>query len=207
VAKAIVLVARSFIERDPAYSLLASRLLLQTVIYKDAITHQEDKSFEENYKLSFKKNIERAVKKKLMDKRILEFDLNKITEAIRPERDDLLKYLGTQTLIDRYFVREKQVGEHEFLLETPQFMWMRVAMGLCFEEDRKEETAITFYNMLSSLRFVSSTPTLFHSGTPYPQLSSCYLGVTDDSLDSIFKTYSDCANLSKHAGGYWLVLD
>jgi len=202
VSNSLVLVARSFIEKDPEYSKLASRLLLNGIIYKDALGKlKDDTDFVSHYRNSFKENIKKAVSLHLLDERLLEFNLDRVALAVEPERDNLLNYLGTQTLLDRYFVREKTSGQREFLFETPQFMWMRVAMGLSIHEKDKEGAAINFYKVLSTLRFISSTPTLFHSGTPYPQLSSCYLGVTDDSLPSIFGTYADCADLSKYAGG------
>lgn len=202
VAQALVLAARSFIEQDPAYSTLASRLLLHTIIYKDAINYDgAGEAFEKQYREAFVKNIKYGVEKKLLDEKILGFDLKRITAALKPERDDLLKYLGTQTLFDRYFIRDKHSGDHHHILETPQMMWMRIAMGLSFNEDHKEERAVEFYTILSKLEFVNSTPTLFHSGTPYPQLSSCYLSVVDDSLESIYKRYADNAQLAKWAGG------
>jgi len=202
IAHSLVLVARSFIERDPAYSLLASRLLMQTVVYKDAIGYKSDKgTLEEQYRNAFINNIEEGVKLELLDEKMLSFDLEKISKHIEPSRDDSLRYLGAQTLIDRYFIRDKSDDNRHRLLESPQIMWMRIAMGLSFNEDRKEEKAIEFYEIFSTLRFVSSTPTLFHSGTPYPQLSSCYLSAVDDSLESIYKRYADNAQLAKWAGG------
>jgi ribonucleoside-diphosphate reductase alpha chain len=202
VANTLVLVARSFIERDPNYSQLASRLLLEGVIYRDALGKiSDDTDFNSNYRQSFKQNLRKSVALGLLDERLLDFNLDEVALAIEPQRDDFLRYLGVQTLLDRYLIRDKKNGKRELLLETPQMMWMRVAMGLSLNEVNKESTALNFYKTLSSLTFLSSTPTLFHSGTPYPQLSSCFLGVADDSLDSIFKTYKDCANLSKHAGG------
>jgi ribonucleoside-diphosphate reductase alpha chain len=203
VANTLVLVARSFIERDPSYSQLTSRLLLEGVIYRDTLGKISDGTdFNSHYRNSFKKNIERGVELDLLDKRLLDFDLNIIANTLEPQRDDLLRYLGVQTLLDRYFISDKKdKNKRERVLETPQTMWMRIAMGLSLNETDKEASAINFYKMLSSLRFLSSTPTLFHSGTPYPQLSSCFLGVTDDSMESIFNTYRDCAQLSKYAGG------
>lgn len=203
IAHALVLVARSFIERDPAYSAVASRLLLENIVYGDAVGSDdvEDPLFVAHYRQNFASYIDEAVKKELLAPEMLEFNMAKICAAIKPENDDLFRYLGTQTLVDRYFIRDKFNPGHTRYMETPQYMWMRVAMGLALREKNKEEKAIEFYNLYSSLRFVSSTPTLFHSGTLHPQLSSCYLGTVGDDLNSIFKTYSDCAQLSKYAGG------
>ena len=206
VAHALVLVARSFIERDPVYATVASRLLLENIVYEDAIGecgNVTDATFADCYRQKFAAFIDEAIALEHLDERMREFDLEHISAAIEPNRDDLLKYLGTQTLFDRYFLRDRSRGDYHRMLETPQFMWMRVAMGLALVEapENREKYAIDFYNMLSQLRFISSTPTLFHSGTRHPQLSSCYLGCTNDDLDSIFKSYRDCAQLSKYAGG------
>lgn len=203
VAHALVLVARSFIERDPAYSIVASRLLLENIVYTDAVGANNvlTASFTEQYKQNFASYVNEGVSKELLAEELLGFNMAKICAAIAPERDDHFRYLGTQTLTDRYFIRDKFHKGGTRYMETPQYMWMRVAMGLALNEDNKEEKAIEFYNLYSTLRFVSSTPTLFHSGTRHPQLSSCYLGTVEDDLRSIFKTYSDCAQLSKYAGG------
>ncbi len=203
VANALVLVARSFIEQDPAYSLVASRLVQQGILYKDAIGNVSslDSDFAEKYQHAFIENTKKAVELKLLDERILGFNLEKIAATLVPERDDLLKYLGVQTLCDRYFIRDKSHPKYHRFLETPQMMWMRVAMGLALNEDNKEERAISFYNLMSTLRYTPSTPTLFNAGTPYSQLSSCYLGVVADDLHSIFKSYEDYAHMAKHSGG------
>jgi ribonucleoside-diphosphate reductase alpha chain len=203
IARALVLSTRSYIERDPAYAFVASRLLLQNDIYKQVIDREpiEVGDFNARYRTAFKRNMERAVQIGIVDPRLLEFDFEKIATALKPERDYLLKYLGAQTLADRYFLRDRTDTSRHHILETPQMLWMRVAMGLAVNEKHREERALAFYEVLSQLRFVSSTPTLFNAGTTYPQLSSCYLGVTDDSLESIFKAFGDNAQLSKYAGG------
>jgi len=123
-------------------------------------------------------------------------DLERLSAALKPERDDDFEYLGVQTIFDRYLLH---VNERR--IETPQFFWMRVAMGLSWDEDDKEARAIQFYEVLSSFRFVSATPTLFNAGTLHPQLSSCYLSTAQDDLEHIFKMVSDNAKLSKWAGG------
>ena len=203
IARAVVLSARSFIERDPAYAHVASRLLFHTVVYKDVLgsEYTEGLDREGEYRKAFVRNMKEGVERKLVDERILDFDLERMAAYMKPERDDLLRYLGAETLLDRYFLRDKSDKHHHRIIETPQIMWMRIAMGLAIEEDKKEERAEAFYDILSTLRLVSSTPTLFHAGTPHAQLSSCYLGVTDDSLESIYKTYKDVADLSKWSGG------
>ncbi|MFT4312860.1 MAG: ribonucleoside-diphosphate reductase subunit alpha [Candidatus Woesearchaeota archaeon] len=196
IEKALILSASSFIERDPAYSYVAGRLFLQK-IYKEVIGQsvtQEYLPF--SYRETFVSNIKEGVKHGLLDKRLLEFDLEQLSYGLKLERDDKLQYMSVQTLYERYF----QKWENK-RIELPQGFWMRVAMGLAINEKDKEEKALEFYEVLSTLRFVSSTPTLFHSGTSYSQLSSCYLTTVQDDLHDIFKSYSDNAKLSKWSGG------
>lgn len=198
-AKLVTLVLRSKIELDPAYSTVAARQLCAR-IYHEVIGENVTpaaKDFVVLYRAAFERTMQRAVADKKLDERLLRFDFAKLTAAIAPERDDLFRYLGVETLNDRYFIHDS-AGK---LLETPQFMWMRVAMGLALEETDKEARAIEFYHVMSTLRFVPSTPTLFHAGTAHPQLSSCYLNVVEDDLSHIFKVFGDNAQLSKWAGG------
>lgn len=198
-AKLITLVLRSKVELDPAYSQVAARQLCARV-YEEAIDADIDPqadSFAKKYRDAFARNLKIGVTDKKLAENMLDFDMAKISAAIMPERDDLFRYLGVETLNDRYFVHAAD-GHN---LETPQFMWMRVAMGLAVNEADKEARAIEFYEIMSTLRFVPSTPTLFHAGTPHPQLSSCYLNVVEDDLNNIFKVFGDNAQLSKWAGG------
>lgn len=203
VSHTIALVARSFIERDPAYSMLASRLLLELSVYPDCmdITTPGAEGFDEAYREGFKRSIERGVDISLLDPRMKTFDLDKLARVLEPARDDLLRYLGTQTLADRYLLRDKRDRARHILFEAPQMMWMRVAMGLALLEKDKEEKAIAFYGLMSALRYVPSTPTLFNAGTIHSQLSSCYLGIVDDDLHSIFKSYEDYSHMAKFDGG------
>ncbi len=198
VAQTLILIVRSFIEKDPLYSKLAARLLLYK-IYQE--TFQEKVNYNDitkQYQVNFIKNIKQAATEKRLDPRILLLDLESLSKTLKPERDDLFDYLGLQTLHDRYLGQslvEKRV------LETPQYFWMRVAMGLALEEKEATAQAEKFYEMISTLRFVPSTPTLFHAGTLHPQLSSCYITTVQDSLDDIFKSISDNAQMSKWSGG------
>ena len=196
IEKALLLASGSFIERDPAYSTLAARLFLQR-IYKEVIgapLNLDD--LDAAYRLAFRRGLQRGVDAGIFDQRLLTFDLERMAAALRPERDDLFRYMGVQTLYERYFTR---VGDE--VVETPQGFWMRAAMGVALPEEQREEQAIRFYELISTLRFVPSTPTLFHAGTNHPQLSSCYLTTIDDDLGSIFKALSDNAQLSKWSGG------
>src|SRR5690606_18794206 len=144
----------------------------------------------------FRPYIETAVEAELLDPRLAEFDLERLAQAIRPERDLLFRYMGLQTLYDRYLIHHK--GRR---IELPQFFWMRVAMGLALLEEEPEERAIEFYEVLSTFHFCSSSPTLFNAGTRHPQLSSCYLTTIEDDLEHIFKSIKDDAMLSKWSGG------
>ena len=195
----IILTIRSFIEKDPAYSKIAARLLIND-IYKQSFgeTEVDYNNLNEQYRKVFIKNIYSAVKAKRLDPRMLIFDLEKISQLLKPERDDLFQYLGIQTLNDRYLVRDIKTNR---ILETPQMFWMRVAMGLALNENDPLTHIQNFYEVMSSLDFVPSTPTLFHAGTMHPQLSSCYVTTVQDSLENIFKSVSDNAQMSKWSGG------
>ena len=197
--RALIMATRSFIEQDNAYSKVASRLLLN-LLYKEIIGHDviDYGDLDKQYREAFVKNIKVGVEIGRLDLKMLDFDLEKLSAVLVPERDDLLMYLGMQTLYDRYLLQNPVTKE---VLETPQAFWMRVAMGLSLIEDKKEEYAVKFYEVMSTLRFVPSTPTLFHAGTQHPQLSSCYLNTVHDSLDHIFKCIGDNAQLSKWSGG------
>ncbi|MCF7906104.1 ribonucleoside-diphosphate reductase subunit alpha [Candidatus Gracilibacteria bacterium] len=198
ISKALVLSAKSFIERDPQYSFFGAGLLLEA-IYREVFAEKfNETNFETLYKKSFKKNLARGAEVGRINSELLTFDFKKLTEAMRPERDHDLAYLGLQTLYDRYFIHVE-----EKRIEAPQHFWMRVAMGLALAEkkEHREMRAIEFYEVLSSLRFVSSTPTLFNTGTTHSQLSSCYLSTVKDDLKHIFKVIGDNAQLSKWAGG------
>lgn len=178
----VVLTCRSLIEMDPVYDNLTARLFLMK-INREVLPN-------------FAQQIQVGIQNGRIDPRLATFNLEQLAQALRPERDLLFTYLGLQTLYDRYFLNVKGVR-----IESPQFFWMRVSMGLALNEAKKEEAAISFYNILSSLRYLPSTPTLFNSGTCKPQLSSCYLLTVEDDLESIFKMISDDAKLSKWAGG------
>lgn len=201
IRKALVMTVRSMIEQDPAYSYVASRMVLHS-INEDLMGENLDYSkIDEQYKEMFVKGIEKGVDRGLLDVRMKNFDLSRLANAIVRERDHLFMYLGTQTLYERYLVRDAE-GDGN-IIEHLQGFWMRVAMGIALAEKEMDRTtrAIEFYESMSQLRFVPSSPTLFHSGTKHPQLSSCYLNTVGDSLESIFKVYADNAQLSKWAGG------
>ena len=198
-AKLVTLILRARIENDPAYSIVAARQLARRIA-DEAIGTVSTLSPEKRtkaYREAFVRNIKLGVNAKKYDEALLSFNLEALAEGIDPGRDDLFKYIGIETLNDRYFVRIDGRG----IIETPQMMWMRIAMGLAINEKEKEAKALEFYTVMSLHQFVPSTPTLFHAGTLHPQLSSCYLNIVEDDLKHIFKVYGDNAMLSKWAGG------
>lgn len=197
--QALILSAREKIEKEPNYSYAAARLLLNC-LYKEVFKEGVDSdAFQLQYRKSFIQNIKKLSKENRIDKRLLEFDLVKLSEALKIKRDNLFKYLGIQILFDRYFIKLD-----EKIMETPQSFWMRVAMGLSINEENKEEKAIEFYDIFSQMLYTPSTPTLFNSGTTHSQLSSCYLNTFDDSIDGIFDGAWQEARKSKFAGGLGL---
>lgn len=192
-----LMAAKVQIEVDPSYAKFASRILLD-ILYRETLgLSAEDPSLEKKHQQYLKQYLSHAVSLERIHPDLLDFDLDRLANALVLERDMLFEYLGLQTLYDRYFIHENQRR-----LETPQIFWMRVAMGLSLNEgEKKNEKAIEFYNVLSQLLFISSTPTLFNSGTLHSQMSSCYLSTIEDNLSDIFKIISDDAQLSKWAGG------
>ena len=202
VEKALVMSARTFIEKDPAYSNIAARLLMDGIrrealsfVYGSPRTASQEEMKAE-YPTYFKAYIEKAVEHELLDSELSRYDLERMGNALKPENDFNFTYLGLQTLYDRYFIHYDGTR-----FELPQAFYMRVSMGLAINEINREERAIEFYNLLSSFDFMSSTPTLFNAGTLRPQLSSCYLTTVPDDLSGIYNAIRDNALLSKYAGG------
>ena len=197
IEKAMIFAAKSRIENDPAYGYVTARLLLD-VLYRETLPgyeHYHDLTVA--HASRFKAYLEEGVAAGRLSPDLLGYDLDKIAAALKPERDLQFNYMGLQTIYDRYLIH---IGGRR--IESPQFFWMRVSLGLALNEGaQKNERAIEFYELLSSFLFTSSTPTLFNSGTLHPQLSSCYLTTVMDDLDHIFKCISDDAKLSKWAGG------
>jgi len=196
VRKSAVLSARALIEKDPAYSYVTARLLLHTirreVLGEEALQAEMKKRYAEY----FPQFVARGIRAELLDERLANFDLKKLGAALDASRDLKFGYLGLQTLYDRYFLHIQGTR-----IELPQAFFMRVAMGLALNEIDRETRAIEFYNVLSSFDFMSSTPTLFNSGTRRSQLSSCYLTTVSDDLDGIYEAIKENALLAKYAGG------
>ena len=198
----LVMTARGLIDIEPEYSQVAARLLLDS-LRTEALTFLTDGSpdatyaeMDERYPQYFMNYVQKAVELELLDEELLKFDLVRLGNALKSDRDHQFTYLGLQTLYDRYFIHSDDTR-----FELPQAFFMRVSMGLAINEVDREGRAIEFYNLLSSFDFMSSTPTLFNSGTLRPQLSSCYLTTIPDDLDGIFSAIKDDALLSKFAGG------
>lgn len=201
VRTSLVMTARTMVEKDPNYSYVTARLLMDTVRSEalgflgitDSATQSE---MHYRYAATLKPYIEKGVELDLLSPHLLEFDLGILGEALQADRDQQFTYLGLQTLYDRYFIHSEGIR-----FELPQVFYMRVAMGLASNEDNREERAIEFYNLISSFDYMVSTPQLFNSGTLRPQLSSCFLTTVPDDLHGIYSAIRDNAMLSKWAGG------
>ena len=197
----LVITARTLIEQEPNYSYAAARLLLDDLRAEglgfmgvaESATQGEMSTY---YPQALKAFIQQGIELELLAPNLAEFDLDMLGEALEAERDLQFTYLGLQTLYDRYFIHSDEVR-----FELPQIFFMRVAMGLSVREDNPNARAIEFYRLLSSFDYMSSTPTLFNSGTLRPQLSSCYLTTVPDDLFGIYGAIQDNAMLSKFAGG------
>ncbi|WP_433160230.1 ribonucleoside-diphosphate reductase subunit alpha [Kribbella sp. CA-247076] len=199
---ALVMAARSYVETEPQYSFAASRLLLDQ-IRREALgrVHGEPRQaiqadMTTAYADYFPEYIRTGIEAGQLDPELADFDLTRLAAAIRPERDLNFAFLGLQTLYDRYLLHIDKVR-----YELPQAFFLRVAMGMALREDDREARAIQFYELLSSFRFMSSTPTLFNSGTTRPQLSSCFLTTVEDDLAGIFTKIRNNALLAKYSGG------
>ncbi|SEL17713.1 ribonucleoside-diphosphate reductase subunit alpha [Nitrosovibrio tenuis] len=196
VRKSAILSARALIEKEPGYSYVTARLLLHTLrleVLGEEVVHQE---MVDRYTEYFPGFIKYGIDAELLDERLAQFDLPCLAKALDASRDLKFGYLGLQTLYDRYFlhVRDRRI-------ELPQAFFMRVAMGLALNEIDREARAIEFYHVLSNFDFMSSTPTLFNSGSRRSQLSSCYLTTVSDNLDGIYEAIKENALLAKYAGG------
>ncbi|MDH4457165.1 MAG: ribonucleoside-diphosphate reductase subunit alpha [Nevskia sp.] len=201
-SQALTLAARARIEKEPNYTYVSARLLCDAMRHEALSflgmsetrpTFEDMKAIYADY---FREFIHKASELELVDSKLCLFDLDKLGAALLPERDAKFDYLGLQTLYDRYFIHSNKTR-----FELPQAFFMRVAMGLAMNEIDREARAIEFYTLMSSFDFMSSTPTLFNSGTLRPQLSSCYLTQVPDDLHGIFNAIHDNAMLSKFAGG------
>jgi ribonucleoside-diphosphate reductase alpha chain len=201
----IVLNSKTLIEKDADFAKFAGRIQL-TYIYEEVlgwdIVRDGIGRLKEFHQRAFRKYLEHGIAIKRLHPSLLGYDLGKLAAALDPSSDLELDFLGVQTLYDRYLIVDK-VSKPSRRIETPQFFWLRVAMGLFLEEPGERETkAVALYELYKTRRFCSSTPTLFNAGTLHSQLSSCYLYYVDDSIEGIFQRgIAENAYLSKWAGG------
>lgn len=201
VNKALTLTARTLIEKEPNHTFATARLLLdsmraEALSFLNVAETATQTQMQDLYPTYFNAYIERGIELEMLDPRMRDYDLAKLGQALEADRDAQFTYLSLQTLYDRYFLHNDGTR-----YELPQAFFMRVAMGLAMDEKKSEDRAIEFYRLLSSFDYMSSTPTLFNSGTLRPQLSSCYLTTVSDDLHSIYGAIRDNAMLSKFAGG------
>ncbi len=196
VRKSLILSARSLIEKDPDYTHVTARLLLNSIRREVLGEEVSQAEMATRYAEYFPQFIKQGIAAELLDERLAQFDLERLAAALKPERDNQFQYLGLQTLYDRYFLH---IDERR--IELPQAFFMRVAMGLALNEIDRETRAIEFYDVLSRFDYMASTPTLFNSGTRHSQLSSCYLTTIPDDLDGIYQGIKENAMLQKFAGG------
>ncbi len=195
--KVVVMTLKAHIERDPSFTRITARFLAND-IYKEVVGADEfSKHFPSLHAKGFAECIKDGVEKVRLDPRLADFDLPMLAKELDQSRDHLFEFMGIQVLYDRYFLRDAE----QKLLETPQYFWMRIAMGLAILEKDKNAKAVEFYHVLSQMLYVPSTPTLLHSGTHRPQMSSCFLTTVEDDLHHIFKSIGDNAQLSKWSGG------
>lgn len=196
VFKSAILSARAQVEKDPAYSQVTARLLLHTIRKEVLGEEVSQDGMATRYAEYFPTFIARGIEGGLLSPELANYDLTKLGKALNAKRDLQFGYLGLQTLYDRYFLHIRGTR-----IELPQVFFMRVAMGLALRETDRETRAIEFYEILSSFDFMSSTPTLFNSGTLHSQLSSCYLTTVSDDLEGIYDAIKENALLAKYAGG------
>ena len=194
--KSVILASRQLIEECPAYNFVTARLLAHSISREVFGREVALKDMDKAYRAYFPEYLKKGVEAELLNPELLKFDIEKLASSFVAKRDFQFKYLGLQTLYDRYFLH---INERR--IELPQIFFMRVAMGLAIKENNREDRAIEFYNLLSSFDFMSSTPTLFNSGTLHSQLSSCYLTTVADDLSGIYDALKENALLSKFAGG------
>ncbi|MBQ5949055.1 ribonucleoside-diphosphate reductase subunit alpha [Massilia sp. ST3] len=194
--KSAILAARALMEKDPAYSQVTARILLHTIRKEVFGKEVAQAAAAAEYITYFPQYIAKGIENELLDEELGKYDLERLAKALVADRDLQFGYIGLQTLYDRYFLHVRDTR-----IEMPQAFYMRVAMGLALREADREARAIEFYNLLSSFDFMSSTPTLFNSGTRRSQLSSCYLTTVGDDLEGIYDAIKENALLSKFAGG------
>ncbi|WAB80489.1 ribonucleoside-diphosphate reductase subunit alpha [Microcella daejeonensis] len=199
--EAVIQVALQNIKDDPAFDIVAARLLLKTIYKRVLGDYSTPAELKQLHREHFAAYIHRGVDEQLLDSRFPAlFDLDRLAEALEPAHDELLKYIGVVTLNNRYGIKARNNEP----LETPQYFWMRVAMGLSLNEADATSHAIAFYEKMSKLEYLAAGSTLVNAGTSYPQLSNCFVMEMQDDIEHIAKSVRDVMWLTKGTGGIGL---
>ncbi len=199
--EAVIQVALQNVKDDPAFDVVAARLLLKTIYKRVLGDYSSAEELKELHREHFAPNVTRGVEEGLLDPRLTEmFDLDFLASKLEPAHDELLKYIGVVTLNNRYGIK----GRNGDALEVPQYFWMRIAMGLSLNEANPTEAALKFYEKMSSLEYLAAGSTLVNAGTIYPQLANCFVMEMQDDMEHIAKTTRDVMWLTKGTGGIGL---
>jgi len=200
--EAVIQVALQNVKDDPQFDIVAARLLLKTIYKRVLGDYDDDAHLKQLHAAGFAPYIQRGVDEVLLDSRFTSgiFDLDRLAAAIEPSRDGLLKYIGVVTLNNRYGIKARNNEP----LETPQYFWMRIAMGLSLNEADATSHAISFYDKMSKLEYLAAGSTLVNAGTSYPQLSNCFVMEMQDDIEHIAKSVRDVMWLTKGTGGIGL---
>ncbi len=199
--EAVIQVALQNVKDDPAFDVVAARLLLKTIYKRVLGDYSTDEELVALHREHFAANVTRGVAEGLLDTRLTElFDLDALATHLAPQHDELLKYIGVVTLNNRYGIK----GRNGDALEVPQYFWMRIAMGLSLNEKDPNASAIAFYEKMSRLEYLAAGSTLVNAGTVYPQLANCFVMEMQDDMEHIAKTTRDVMWLTKGTGGIGL---
>jgi ribonucleoside-diphosphate reductase alpha chain len=201
--EAVIQVALQNVKDDPAFDIVAARLLLKTIYKRVLGDYTSAENLKELHRSHFAANVTRGVDEGLLDPRLISlFDLDLLAGHLEPAHDELLKYIGVVTLNNRYGIK----GRNGDALEVPQYFWMRIAMGLSLNEPNPNEVAISFYEKMSKLEYLAAGSTLVNAGTIYPQLANCFVMEMQDDMEHIAKTTRDVMWLTKGTGGIGLAV-
>jgi ribonucleoside-diphosphate reductase alpha chain len=199
--EAVIQVALQNVKDDPAFDVVAARLLLKTIYKRVLGDYETAGELAELHRAHFATNVTRGVDEGLLDPRLIElFDLDVLATHLDPTHDELLKYIGVVTLNNRYGIK----GRNGDALEVPQYFWMRIAMGLSLNEANPTQAALKFYEKMSRLEYLAAGSTLVNAGTIYPQLANCFVMEMQDDMEHIAKTTRDVMWLTKGTGGIGL---
>ena len=199
--EAVIQVALQNIKDDPAFDVVAARLLLKTIYKRVLGDYSSAEHLRQLHVEHFEHNIRRGVDEGLLDPRLGEmFDFERLAAALDPAHDELLRYIGVVTLNNRYGIK----GRNGDSLEVPQYFWMRISMGLSLNEQNPTDHAIAFYEKMARLEYIAAGSTLVNAGTIYPQLANCFVMEMQDDIEHIAKTTRDVMWLTKGTGGIGL---